>query len=86
MFGEENKAKLRPIIARLIIINRIDVFLFRKIKQNSPKVVIPIPEEARICELILSDKRPVIGESTAIIMGWDKRMRPDRVVPIFCTY
>ena len=88
-FGDENKANPMPSKPRIRTICISDVELPRKTKKSRPRQVRPIPAEATMRGSILSDKRPVQGESTACNTGCDTMIKPacsgDKAL-IYCRY
>jgi hypothetical protein len=76
VLGEEKKAKPKPRMRRLNIMNPIAVFWAKKASKISPIVVKAIPEEARICGVILSESLPARGEKIAWTAGIDSNTMP----------
>ncbi len=76
VLGEENKAKPRPRMTRLPMINRMVVFYLTRVSSMSLRVVRAIPPEASTRGATLSESLPAMGEKNACIAGVDPRTVP----------
>jgi hypothetical protein len=69
VLGEENMPKPKPTMARIADRYVIDECSVRKVSMISPPVIIPMPADARILGSYLSESRPEMDATMAIITG-----------------